>query len=368
VTISTKLRDPLGPQLVPRIAVIGLGYWGPNIVRVLHDHTFATVPVVCDATPAARAAIATRYPSLRVVASIDEVLEDETIDAVAIATPISSHFQLSEAALSAGKHVFVEKPLGASVEEAEQLIALARSRGLVLMPGHTFLYSPPVMKIKDLISAGEIGEIYFISTSRVNLGLHQADASVVWDLGPHDFSILIHWLGEAPAEVAATSRACILPETPDVAFINVKFPSGTIGHVELAWLAPSKLRRTAIVGSEKMIVYDDIDNEPVRVFDSGALLRDPESFGEYRLSYRVGDIISPRVDPTEPLLLELQDFVAAIQGGPQPRSSDELGIEVVRTLQAVDRSLAEGGIPVAVEQPERTDVLSGIRETTTPDR
>jgi predicted dehydrogenase len=354
VTLPSALRDPLGPQLVPRIAVVGLGYWGPNIVRVLHDHTFASVPVVCDTSPAARTAIATRYPSIRVVAEIDAVIEDETIDAVAIATPISSHFELSAAALSAGKHVFVEKPLGASVEEAEQLLELAQSERVVLMPGHTFLYSPPVIKIKDLISAGEIGEIYFVSTSRVNLGLHQADASVIWDLGPHDFSILIHLLGESPAVVAATTRACILPDTPDVAFINVTFPSGTIGHVELAWLAPSKLRRTAIVGAKKMIVYDDTDSEPVRVFDSGALLRDPESFGEYHLSYRVGDIVSPRIDPVEPLLLELQDFVAAIKEGRKPKSSDELGLEVVRTLQAVDRSLREGGTPVAVAQPEPT--------------
>jgi predicted dehydrogenase len=349
VTIDARLRDPLLPNLVPRIAVIGVGYWGPNLVRVLHEHTFASVTVVCDSTPAARELIASRYPSLRVVSSVEEVLEDEQIDAVAIATPVSSHFAICDAALRADKHVFVEKPLAASVDEAERLVATARARGLILMPGHTFLYSPPVVKIGELIASGELGDIYFISTSRVNLGLHQANASVVWDLGPHDFSILIDWLGEAPIEVAAMSRACIFPDSPDVAFVHARFASGAIAHVELAWLAPSKLRRTAIVGSEKMVVYDDTSNEPVRIYDSGASLPDPDGFGEYRLSYRVGDILSPRINPIEPLSLELQDFVAAVRGGPTPRSSDLVGLEVVRTLEAVDRSLAEGGRPVRVD-------------------
>ena len=165
--------------------------------------------------------------------------------------------------------MFVEKPLAASLEEALRLVELADERGLVLMPGHTFLYSPPVNKIRELIAVGELGEIYFISTSRVNLGLHQPDVSVVWDLGPHDFSILRYWLDETPTHVSALSRGCIIPDTPDVAFINLEFPSGTIAHVELSWLAPSKLRRTTIVGSRKMVVYDDTSDEPVRVFDSG---------------------------------------------------------------------------------------------------
>jgi predicted dehydrogenase len=349
VTVPDFLRDPLAAQRVPRIAVVGLGYWGPNIVRVIQEHAFANVPVACDTAVHARKAIEARYPSVRTVSDLAEILDDPTIDAVAVATPISSHFEIADAALSAGKHVFVEKPLATSAAEAERLISTASARGLVLMPGHTFVYSPPVVKIKELITSGALGEIYFISTSRVNLGLHQADASVIWDLGPHDFSILMHWLGDAPFEVAAATRACIFPDTPDVAFIHARFRSGTLAHVELAWLAPSKLRRTAIVGSEKMIVYDDTDNEPIRIFDSGAHLPDPETFGEYRLSYRVGDIVSPRVDPLEPLMVEMKDFVAAITVGDTPISSSRLGLEVVRTLEAVERSLAEGGKPVPVE-------------------
>jgi predicted dehydrogenase len=211
------------------------------------------------------------------------------------------------------------------------------------MPGHTFLYSPPVVMVKDLIDSGDLGEIYFISSSRVNLGLHQADVSVVWDLGPHDFSILRYWLEESPEMVTAMSRSCVIPSTPDVAFVNLQYASGTIAHIELAWLAPSKLRRTAVVGSERMVVYDDTSGEPVRVFNSGASLPDPESFGEYQLSYRTGDIVSPRVEPVEPLLLELADLCAAIRTGREPRSSGRLGVDVVSVVEAVERSLAAGG-------------------------
>jgi len=173
--------------------------------------------------------------------------------------------------------------------------------------------------------------------------------SVVWDLGPHDFSILEYWLGEMPVRVSAVSRGCVIADTPDVAFINLEFPSGTIAHVELSWLAPSKLRRTAIVGSKKMLVYDDTSSEPIRIFDSGADLPDPETFGEFRLTYRTGDIISPRVNVAEPLQLELTDFCECVRTGEQPRSSSRLGVDVIRTIEAVDRSLAEGGAPIRID-------------------
>ena len=227
----------------------------------------------------------------------EEILRDGDVDAVAIATPVSTHHSLAMSALEAGKHAFVEKPLAASSDQVLELTELAEEKNLVLMPGHTFLYSPSVTTIKGLIDSGELGEIYFISSSRVNLGLHQPDVSVVWDLGPHDFSILRYWLGALPAEVSALSRSCVLPGVPDVCFINLRYPSGAVAHVELSWLSPSKLRRTAIVGSKKMVVYDDTLNESVRIFDSGATIPDPETFGEYRLSYRTGDIVSPKWKP-----------------------------------------------------------------------
>jgi protoporphyrinogen oxidase/predicted dehydrogenase len=331
-----------------RIGVVGLGYWGPNLVRNLAESPSFTVAHVCDQRVDALSDISQRYPGVRCSTRFEEVLRDGDVDAVAIATPVSSHYPLATSALKAGKHTFVEKPLATSSDQVVELTRLSEANGLVLMPGHTFVYSPPVTTIKSLLESGELGDIYFISSSRVNLGLHQRDVSVVWDLGPHDFSILRYWLGGLPTQVSALSRSCVLPEVPDVCFINLTYPSGTIGHVELSWLAPSKLRRTAIVGSKKMVVYDDTSNESVRIFDSGATIPDPETFGEYRLSYRTGDIVSPRVEAAEPLALELADFAAAIRGGKSLVSSPELGLDVIRTIEAVDRSLVQGGTPVSV--------------------
>jgi predicted dehydrogenase len=331
-----------------RVAVVGLGYWGPNLVRNLQELPDAELATVCDLREEALEKISVRYPSAMTTTRFDDVLEDETVEAVVIATPVSTHFPLASAALRAGKHVFVEKPFSVSSAEAVELIALADEHERLIMPGHTFLYSPPVNTIRDLIRSGELGDIYFISTSRVNLGLHQPDVSVAWDLGPHDFSILRYWLEETPTHVTALCRGCVIPDIPDVAFINMEFDSRTIAHVELSWLAPSKLRRTTIVGSEKMVVYDDVSTEPVRVFDSGVKLPDPQTFGEYRLTYRTGDIVSKQVDVTEPLLLELADFCTAIRDGSTPRSCRELGLDVVRMIEAVDTSLDAGGARVEV--------------------
>jgi len=333
-----------------RFAVVGVGYWGPNLVRNLIEHKGADVAYVCDRDQAALARIKQRYPWIPTTTTLELVLGEDGVDAVAIATPVSTHGRLAQEALRAGKHVLVEKPLAASAAEARDLIELARRRDLVLMPGHTFLYSPPVNLVRDYVAAGELGEIFFISTSRVNLGLHQPDVSVVWDLAPHDFSILCYWLGERPTKVNAISRCCIIPSVPDIAFVNLEFPSGTIAHVELSWLAPSKLRRTTVVGSRKMVVYEDTNAEPVRLFDSGVALRDPQSFGEYRMTYRTGSIVSPRVEPVEPLLVEVDDFVRSVRTGSTPRSDADLGLAVVLTIEAAERSLAAGGAPVEVER------------------
>jgi predicted dehydrogenase len=339
-------NDPLG------VAVVGLGYWGPNLVRNLHEVSEAEVVLACDRREEALEALARRYPAIRRTTDFGEVLDDPAVDAVIVATPVSTHHALAQSALMAGKHVFVEKPLAASSVEALELVETATRRELVLMPGHTFLYSPPVRMIRDVIVSGELGEIYFISTSRVNLGIHQPDVSVVWDLGPHDFSILRYWLDELPSTVAAITRSCVTPQTPDVAFIHLVFESGTIANVEIAWLAPSKLRRTTIVGSEKMVVYDDTSNEPIRIFDSGAYLQNPQTFGEYQLTYRTGDIVSPKVEVTEPLALQLQDFCNAILNGTVPRSSPAVGLDVVTITEAVDRSLRLDGSPVEVESKQ----------------
>jgi predicted dehydrogenase len=329
-----------------QIGLVGLGYWGPNLARNIVGCPRAELKWACDLRPDILAGVESRYPRIRTTTRFEEMIADPELDAVAIATSVSTHYALASAALDAGKHVYVEKPMASSSSEAIDLIERAARGDLVLLPGHTFLYSPPVLKIKELIDAGEVGDVYFISMSRVNLGLHQPDISVVWDLAPHDFSILRFWLGAGPTEVTAMARACVVPHTPDVSFINVRFGSGTIAHLELAWLAPSKLRRTAIVGSERMIVYDDTtSSEPVRIFDAGAMLPEPGSFGEYQLSYRTGDVLSPKIEPTEPLSLAIADFCEAILEGSTPKSTPETGLDVILTLEAVERSLAAGGVP-----------------------
>ena len=343
---------PIFPRDVPhepvRIGVVGLGYWGPNLIRNLNELEGADLRWICDLDQSRLDVFGRRYPTVRGTQDFDDLLLDSELDAIAIATPVSSHHPLGLAALEAGKHVFIEKPLAASVAEAQELQRIAAARGLTLMPGHTFLYSPPVNTIREIIQSGELGDIYFISTSRVNLGLHQPDVSVAWDLGPHDFSILCYWLDETPTHLSAMSRSCIFPTIPDVAFINLEYERGAIAHVELSWLAPSKLRRTTIVGSRKMIVYDDTSNEPVRIFDSGVMLDDPQSFGEFRLSYRTGEIVSPAVKPAEPLQLEMRDFCEAVRLSSIPRSSSDLGVEVVRMIEAVDESLASRGARVSL--------------------
>jgi predicted dehydrogenase len=246
--------------------------------------------------------------------------------------------------------VFVEKLLASSSQLADELAVLATARDRILMCGHTFLYSPPVRAIKGMISEGKLGDIYFISSSRVNLGLHQRDVSVIWDLGPHDFSILLYWLSELPVSVRAIGRDSIVKGIPDVAFVTMTFASGVIANIELSWLAPSKLRRTVLVGSERMAIYDDGAPEPVRLFDQGVVYRDPETFGEYHLSYRSGDVISPRIESYEPLALELADFVGAVRSGEKMEYHTAIARSVVRLVEAADRSLREGGCEVAVEQ------------------
>ena len=355
---------------VARIGVVGLGYWGPNIARNVAENPRAELAWLCDRSSEELATAAARHPQARTTTSYEELLEDPELDAVAIVTPVSTHYDLASAALEAGKHVLVEKPLAASSAEAARLIELAAQRSRVLLPGHTFLYSPPVVKVKELLDAGALGDIYFISLSRVNLGLHQPDVSVVWDLAPHDLSILNFWLGAMPTEVSALSRSCVLPSSPDVAFVNLRFGEGTIAHLELSWLSPVKLRRTSIVGSEKMVIYADTSNEPIRVFDAGAELPTPETFGEFRLTYRTGDIVSPKIDAIEPLALEIDDFCAAILDDAEPRSSPRLGYEVVRAVEAIESSLQSGGRPcsTADEGDVKPAGGDGILATRPPDR
>jgi predicted dehydrogenase len=340
------MPDPTPADRPLVVAVVGLGYWGPNLLRVLADDPGIVVKSICDRDEQRLARLQRRYPASQATTEFGRVLADRAVEAVILATPVFTHFELAAASLRAGKHTFVEKPLAPSPLLADQLLALSREHDRVLMCGHTFVYSPAVRTVKRMLEDGTVGDLYFISSSRVNLGLHQRDVSVVWDLGPHDFSILLYWLGEAPATIRAIGRDSIVSGIADVAFIAMTFPSGIVANVELSWLAPSKLRRTVLVGSEKMVVYDDGTTEPIRLFDHGVVYRDPETFGQYHLSYRTGDIISPRIDSYEPLVAELGDFVRAIRTGDQLRWQVALARDVVRIAEAADRSLSAGGAEV----------------------
>jgi predicted dehydrogenase len=347
------------------MAVVGFGYWGPNIVRNVMDRPELTLWGLCEMNDERVARFSARYPGVRTTGSFQEVLDDPAVDAVSIATPPATHYPLVKQALEAGKHVLVEKPLATTVADADELVQLAASKGLVLMPGHTFLYSPAVNKVKALIDSGELGEIYFITSSRMNLGIYQPDG-VVNDLAPHDLSILLYWLGQSVSTVSASGSTVFQNGIPETAFLTLSFQEGPTANVQLSWLAPHKVRQTIIVGSKKMVVYDDTATDgAVRIYDRGVDFTEPATFGEYQLTYRSGDMLVPRLDAAEPLGLELADFANAVETGEGPRSNAGLGLEIVRVLCAAHTSLTSGGSPVAlgpVAAP--TGVRNGARDFT----
>lgn len=340
------------------VAVVGLGYWGPNRLRALTDIDGVEVTWMCDRDPGRFGKLPGRYPNARVTTDLNELLADPALDAVVLATPVFTHHELASAVLRAGKHVFVEKPLAATSAEAEDLFAIAAECGRTLMCGHTFLYSPAVRRIKQILDGGELGDLHFISSSRTNLGPYRSDVSVLFDLGPHDFSMLIYWLGAVPERVIAIGRDVLSAGVHDVAFVDLTFGDGMLAHAEMSWLAPSKLRRTVIVGSEKMLVYEDGTPEPLRIFDSGIEIGDTSSYGQYQLSYRSGDIVSLRVPATEPITAELIDFRDAIATGSEPVSDQRMALDVIAVVEAAEASIAEGGQVTAVE-PTRPAGVGG---------
>jgi predicted dehydrogenase len=330
------------------VAAVGCGYWGPNVIRNLDALPGFELCCVCDANPERLKPVAARYPLARSTTDIQDIFGDPSIEAVYLSTPVSTHYELVKRALDSGKHVLVEKPLATTVQQAEDLARLAAAYGRTLMVGHTFVFSPPVRKVKELINAGLVGPIYYVETTRVNLGLFQKDVSVLWDLGPHDVSILTYWLGEVPIQVSARGRSFHGETLEDVVFLTLEFPSGILAQVQLSWLAPYKMRRTSIVGRQRMVVYDDLEPvEKVKVYDRG-VDRQPASFGEFQLTYRSGDILSPSLETTEPLYTECAHFLECIQTGREPDTSPRTGVDVVRVLEAAERSLRRGGAPQPV--------------------
>lgn len=329
-----------------RVAVVGSGYWGPNLIRNLADHSDSDLVMVCDAKTERLNSVRRRYPACTCVTDFEEVLKHPLIEAVALATPVSSHFRLARRALEAGKHVLVEKPLATSVRDAKTLMQIAQKQKRVLMAGHTFIYSPPVRKVKELLSKKALGRVYTMDFSRVNLGLFQPDVNVLWDLAPHDVSIALYWLGRSPLSVRAQAKNFVRRGIEEVGYLSLEFPGGVWANLHVSWLAPVKLRRVVVVGSSKMLVYDDTENvEKVKIYDQG-VVRNPETFGEFQLTYRTGDIHSPKLDSTEPLVLECSDFIHAIRDGIKPQSDAAFGLEVVRVLEAAQKSLDLRGATV----------------------
>ena len=343
------------------VAVVGLGYWGPKLLRVLHELPGAHPVAACDTDAEACAVHAQRYPDLEVVGDLDTLLADDRVEAVIVATPIGSHVEIARRALLAGKHVLVEKPMAPSVEECVELIDLAGERGLTLMPGHTYLYSPAVQAIADLLSAGDLGDVLYVTSSRVNLGGHRPDYNVICDLAPHDLSIMHYWFGW-PTFIRAIGRSSVLPGVEDVAFIDVGFPSGLLVHITLSWLAPAKERRTVLVGEHKMVVYEDTLAEPVSVFDRRAELDgDPALNGKApTVQYQWGEVVRPSLADDEPLNLELADFLNSVRTGCKPRVTAHAGLQIVQLIQAAERSMSEGGGPVFLDEPSQGNVAEPV--------
>ena len=348
------VKDPqqMQPSLV-RIGVIGYGYWGPNLVRNFSESKDCQVVAVSDTRPDRRALVQARYPAVDTTADYRELLADPNVDAIAIATPVSTHFPISLEALRAGKHVWVEKPLTTTSGEAMRLIDEADRRKLVLHVDHTFVYTGAVRKIQQLVSSGAVGQVYYYDSVRVNLGLFQRDVNVMWDLAVHDLSIMDYVLPVQPRAVSATGAGHITGEPEDIAYLTLFFDDSTIAHVHVNWLAPVKMRRTLIGGSSKMIVYDELEpSEKIKVYDKGLRLGE-EGDARYQMlvGYRAGDMWAPQIEISEALQVEATHFVDCINHGQRSRTDGEAGLRVVRILEAASQSMAARGRIVELDLP-----------------
>jgi predicted dehydrogenase len=340
VAIQSSARRDSG---LVRVGVIGYGYWGPNIVRNFHGLDACEVVAVCDKSVNALARARKTYPGVQMTTEFDDILKSPDIDAVAVITPVWTHYDLAKKALENGKHVFVEKPFTSNSAQAQELIELAASRNLRIMVDHTFLFSGAVRKIREVIDAGTLGPLYYFDSTRVNLGLFQHDVSVVWDLAPHDLSVMDHVIGARPEAVVATG-AKHLNGHADMAFITVYFPGEIIAHVNVNWLSPVKVRTTLIGGKDKMLVWNDLEaDEKIKIYDKGVQMTSREGLYDLLVSYRSGDVWAPKVDQTEALKVELGYFLDCINSNKNPINDGEAGLRIVRLLEAADQSLNERG-------------------------
>lgn len=342
------------------LAQIGCGYWGPNLLRNFSSQPGCHVKWVAEQSPQRRAFVASNYPRTKAVPGWEPVLNDPEVEAVVIATPASTHAALATEALRAGKHVFVEKPLAMETREAEALAALAASAGRTLMVGHTFLYNAAVGYVKGLLDRGDLGNLYYVYTQRLNLGQVRSDVNAWWNLAPHDVSILLHLMGgELPDTVSAHGVAYIQPGIEDVVFAVLTWPNRVTAHVHVSWLDPGKVRRVTLVGERKMVVYDDVSDDKVAVLDKGVdrapkagERMDYDQFNAYQLIHRAGDVWLPKIDFQEPLKVEAAHFLACIRTGQTPLTGPRHARDTVAVLEAGQRSLREQGRPVQVQGPE----------------
>jgi predicted dehydrogenase len=335
------------------LAVIGCGYWGPNLVRNFRSLPGTKVGVICDRCTERLDHMGKLYPDAEKATDIARIVEDPSIDSVAIATPVSAHHAIALACLQAGKHVFVEKPLAATSAQCRGLIDAAALRGLTLMVGHTFVYTTTVRKIKEIIDSGEIGELMYINCRRLNLGLFQKDINAAWDLAPHDIAVILYIMGRQPSAVNCQGKAHVTPGIEDVTNISLSFDNGGFATIQSSWIDPRKVREITIIGTKKMIVYDDTEPlEKVKIYDK-RVEKPPhyDTFGEFQYSYHYGDILVPFVRQEEPLRAECQHFIDCIDSGKQPDSSGQHGLEVVRILEAATESLCRGGEQVPFKEP-----------------
>jgi predicted dehydrogenase len=326
-----------------RVGVIGYGYWGPNIVRNLHGLDSTRAEMVCDKSPSALARARRAYPSIRAVSDPAEVLRSPDIDAVAVITPVWTHYELAKTALENGKHLFVEKPFTSSAAQAEELIELAARKKLTIMVDHTFLFTGAVRKIRELTERGALGDLYYYDSLRVNLGLFQHDVSVIWDLAPHDLAIMDHLIKGEPEAIVATGERH-LNGVEDVAFMTIYFPRNVIAHINVNWLSPVKIRTTLIGGQKKMLVWNDlVADEKIRVYDKGVQIASGEGIRDLLVSYRTGDMWAPQVEQLEALHVELDYFADCIMNNKTPFNDGHAGLRVVRMLEAADASIQKRG-------------------------
>lgn len=333
------------------MGVIGCGYWGPNLIRNLHEIAEGELLAVSDLRQERLDYVARRYPGVRLFPDHHDLLATD-VDAVVVSSPIHTHYAMARDALLAGKHVLVEKPLATNSQEGADLVALARRQRRVLLAGHTFVYHPVVRELGRLVRAGDLGRILHGNAARLNLGMFQTHVNVLWDLAPHDISILMHLLGEAPTMVSARGSACVQADVHDVCYLEIEFASGTSNHVHVSWLHPDKVRRVTLVGDRRMAVFDDVSPvTKLQIYDRGVDGPVSDGRGGLELAYREGETVMPYIRWQEPLRVECEDFVECARTGSRPASDGEQGLMVVATLEAAERSLRSGGLRVPVEVP-----------------